>query len=261
MIRAFFTPSLRAVLFIFISLAILPDFVTARSYLWLKEGEIKKMKKVTVVAVDDHPLILQAIRSLVEQRDDVVLVGEGARGDDVLALMSQHNPDVLVLDLSMPQTTAEDSPNFRAMPKIATIRKQWPRTGVIILTMSNVPVFVYRMIEFGVASYILKSDDMSLELASAIKKVGAGGVYFSESIQRLLARQSDGSLVDLSAQQIELLTHYFRYPNDSSEDHAKVFGIKAATVRSHMSKSYAALGAANTSAAIIRCLELGIILR
>jgi DNA-binding NarL/FixJ family response regulator len=130
----------------------------------------------------------------------------------------------------------------------------------IILTMSNVPSFVYRMIELGVASYLLKGDDMSIELASAIKKVGEGSVYYSESIQRLLAHQGSSHAVDLSAQQIELLTHYFRYPNDSSEEHAQAFGIKAATVRSHLSKSYAALGVTNTTAAIIRCLELGIIL-
>ncbi|MBK8989511.1 MAG: response regulator transcription factor [Chloroflexi bacterium] len=101
---------------------------------------------------------------------------------------------------------------------------------------------------------------MSIALTSAIEKVGAGGVYFSESIQRLLARPSTDPPIDLSAQQIELLTHYFRYPNDTSDDHAAVFGIKPATVRAHMSKSYAALGVGNTAAAMIRCLELGIIL-
>jgi DNA-binding NarL/FixJ family response regulator len=95
------------------------------------EEPIVKMKKVTVVAVDDHRLILQAIRSLIEQRDDMELVGEGTRGDDVLALMAQHNPDVLILDLSMPQTSNADSPNFRAMPTIEAIRPQWPRTGII----------------------------------------------------------------------------------------------------------------------------------
>lgn len=217
------------------------------------------MKKVSVVAVDDHRLILQAIRGLIEQRDDMELVGEGTRGNDVLTLMTVHNPDVLVLDLSMPQTNDADSPNFRAMPTIEAVRKQWPHTGIIILTMSNVPAFVYRMIELGVAGYILKGDDMSITLTLAIEKVGAGSVYFSESIQRLLAHPGDGPKIELSAQQIELLTHYFRYPNNTSDDHAAVFGVKPSTIRAHLSKSYAALGATNTAAAMIRCLELGII--
>ncbi|MBK8989513.1 MAG: response regulator [Chloroflexi bacterium] len=74
------------------------------------------MKKVSVVAVDDHRLILEAIRGLIEQRDDMELVGEGTRGNDILALMALHSPDVLVLDLSMPQTNDAESPNFRALP-------------------------------------------------------------------------------------------------------------------------------------------------
>lgn len=218
------------------------------------------MQKVKVVAVDDHPLILQAIRSLVEQRDDMELVGEGTRGDDILVLMAEHSPDVLVLDLSMPQSNEIGSPNFRVMPVIETIRKQWPRTGIVILTMSNVPTFVYRMVEVGVASYILKGDNMSVQLTTAIENVGSGSVYFSETIQQLLRQKGDRPKVDLSPMQIELLTHYYRYPNDSSNERGRVFGIKGATVRTYMSRVHEALGVSNATAAIIRCLELGIIL-
>jgi DNA-binding NarL/FixJ family response regulator len=218
------------------------------------------MQKVKVVAVDDHPLILQAIRSLVEQRDDMELVGEGTRGDDILVLMAEHNPDVLVLDLSMPQNNDIGSPNFRAMPVIETIRKQWPRTGIVVLTMSNVPIFVYRMIELGVASYILKGDNMSAQLTTAIENVGSGGVYFSETIQQLLMKKGDKPKVDLSPIQIELITHHYRYPNDSSNERGRVFGIKGSTVRTYMSRAHEALGVNNSTAAIIRCLEVGVIL-
>ena len=56
------------------------------------------MEQITVICVDDHLLIRQAVRSLLAERDDIVLVGEGGNGDAVLSLMAEHNPDILILD-------------------------------------------------------------------------------------------------------------------------------------------------------------------
>lgn len=218
------------------------------------------MAKVTVVCVDDHPLIRQAVRSLLAEREDIEVVGEGGTGDSVLALMAEHNPDILLLDLSMPQgENAEESAGFRAFPTIEAVRKQWPQTGIIILTQSNVPAFLNTFIELGVAGYILKSDDLSLRLVNAIDSVSQGGIYFSESISQMFRNGGDDTDVTLTPRQLEILTYIFRYPDSSGLTRAAAFNISDGTLRSHLTQAYKALGAANITSAIIRCLELGII--
>lgn len=218
------------------------------------------MAKVTVICVDDHPLIRQAVRSLLAERDDIVLVGEGGTGDAVLTLMAEHHPDILLLDLSMPQReNQDDSAGFRAFPTIEAVRRQWPNTGIIILTQSNVPAFLKTFVELGVAGYILKSDDLSLRLVNAIDSVSQGGIYFSESISQMFRNGGDNTDVALSQRQLEILTYIFRYPDSSGLTRAAAFGITDGTLRSHLTQAYKALGAANITSAIIRCLELGII--
>lgn len=218
------------------------------------------MKKVTVICVDDHPLIHQAVSSLLADREDIELVGEGGTGEAVLHLMSEHSPDVLLLDLSMPQSEdPEDTTGFRAFPTIEMVRQQWPKTGIIILTQSSVPAFFHTFIELGVAGYILKSDDLSLGLVNAIESVSRGGIYFSESISQLIRNGNERPDASLSTRHLEILTYIFRYPDSSGATRAAVFGVTESTMRSHQTQAYRALGVTNITSALIRCLELGII--
>ena len=214
---------------------------------------------VTVVVVDDHPLIREAIRSLLSGREDIGVVGEGGVGDDVLPLMAEYEPDILLLDLSMLQSkNAQNGTNFYASPVIKDIRQRWPETGIIILTQQNVPALIHQSIKWGVAGYILKGDDLSLQLPTAIDMVRKGAVYFSESVSQLLYRENKEERgVTLTPKQMEALTLMYRHPDDSNQQHARTLGIKDGTYRSHLSSAYKALGVTNDTAAIIRCLELG----
>lgn len=218
------------------------------------------MKKVTVVCVDDHPLIRLAVRSLLDEKEDVELVAEGGTGDAVLNLVEEFSPDILLLDLSMPQNDhPADTAGFRAIPTIEAVRQRWPNTGIIVLTQSKVPAFFYTFVELGVAGYVLKSDDLSLGLVNAIENVSKGGIYLSESMSRLFCSGRNGGKVALTMRQIEILTYIFRYPDSSRETRAKAFGISPGTFRTHQTQAYKALGTTNITSAIIRCLELGII--
>jgi DNA-binding NarL/FixJ family response regulator len=180
-------------------------------------------------------------------------------GDDVLPLMARYGPDILLLDLSMPQSkNAQNGTNFYASPVIKEIRQRWPETGIIILTQQNVPALIHQSVKWGVAGYILKGDDLSLQLPTAIDMVRKGAVYFSESVSQLLYRGNDEEHdTHLTPRQMEILTMVYRYPDDSSQQHARTLGIKDGTYRSHLSSAYKALGVTNDTAAIIRCLELG----
>jgi DNA-binding NarL/FixJ family response regulator len=197
------------------------------------------MKTITIVAIDDHPLIRQAIRSLVEERADMSLVGEGSAGEDVLALAEEHKPDVLLLDLSMPQHAEQEGQRFQALPTISKLVKRCPETAVIILTQQYVPVLIGGAISRGVKGYLLKSDDLSLNLPGAIETVSKGGVYFSETISQKLFGNGK--------------------PDAAYIEHAGNLNITESGFKSHLGKAFKALGVTNVTAAMIRCMELGIL--
>lgn len=220
------------------------------------------MNVITIVAVDDHPLIRQAIRSLVDEREDMSLVGEGSTGEDVLALVEQHKPDVLLLDLSMPQSTRQEGQRFQALPIISGLVKQSPETAIIILTQHYVPVLIKGALNRGVKGYLLKSDDLSLNLPSAIESVKKGGVYFSETIaQKLFGDDNDKNEIvkNLTQRQIEVLNAIYSDADAPYAEHARNLNITESTFKSHLTKAFIALGVTNATAAMIRCRELGIV--
>lgn len=218
------------------------------------------MKTITIVAVDDYPLIRQAVRSLVHEREDMKLVGEGSTGVDVLALVEQHKPDVLLLDLSMPQGSEQEGQRFQALPTISRLVKRCPETSIIILTGYYVPALIKGAISRGVKGYLLKSDDLSLNLPSAIETVSKGGVYFSETVsQNLFGSGKDKrEMVSLTERQIEVLNAIYSAPDALYVEHARNLNITESAFKSHLTKAFKALGVTNVTAAMIRCMELGI---
>lgn len=217
---------------------------------------------ITVVVVDDHHLIRQGVRNLLGPRDDIVIVGEGATGDDVFNLVEAHDPTVLLLDLSMPQSAGNGSAGeqFKALPTIAKLTKTHPDIAIIVLTQHFVPVIIRGAIDLGVKGYLLKSDDLSLNLPSAVDTVSRGGVYFSETIgEELFGKAKSDRVVDLTARQIEILTTIARAPDDLYASHADSLGITESTLKNHLTRAFKALGVKNLTAAIIRCMQLGII--
>ncbi len=222
------------------------------------------MKTITIVAVDDHPLIRKGIKSLVEEREYMELVAEGGVGDDVMPLVEQYQPNVLLLDLSMHQHQKEDDDGtrFQALPTISKLTKQHPQTDIIILTQHYVPVLIRGAINRGVKGYILKSDDLSLNLAGAIETVAIGSVYFSETISKQLFRNGEvgkAAKTNLTERQTQILNAIYNSPDVPYSILAKNLQITESTFKAHLTKAFKALGVTNVTAAMIRCMELEII--
>jgi signal transduction histidine kinase len=136
------------------------------------------MEKIRVVAVDDHPLIRHALAKQLEEQEDMTLLAEGCSGDDVLTLVEQYRPDVLLLDLDMPKSKkGEKKQRFQAFPVIGKIRDQYPATAIILLTQHLNPILVQGAIERGVSGYLLKDDDLSLNVPEAIRAIHKGGLH------------------------------------------------------------------------------------
>lgn len=218
------------------------------------------MRTITIVTVDDHPLIRQAVRSLVEEQENMLLVGEGSTGEDVLALVEQYAPNVLLLDLSMPRSASQNGERFQALPTISQLSEQYPETAVIVLTQHVVPALIGGAISRGVKGYLLKSDDLSLNLPGAIEAVNRRGVFFSETIaQKLFSDERGRETVDLTERQIEVLNTIYNRPDASYSEHARNLNITESAFKAHLGKAFRILGVTNVTAAMIRCMELGLV--
>jgi len=130
-------------------------------------------KKYRVVLADDHVLVRRGLRRILEENQDLEINGEVGDGLELLSLLNKVNPDMVILDVSMP--------NLRGIEAIPEIHRVQPDVKVLILTMHNEEEYLYQAISAGADGYLLK-EDAEKELFSAIESVQNGRVYVSPSL-------------------------------------------------------------------------------
>jgi DNA-binding NarL/FixJ family response regulator len=221
------------------------------------------VKTITVITLDDHHLVRQGIRSLLDVETDIKLVGEGSAGEHLEPLMIKHRPDVVLLDLGMPQQ--EDSPaedSFRAMPAIAHISNSYPDTKIIIVSQYVSKAIFESAMELGVGGYLLKDDALSMSLVDAVRAVHRDGFYFSKAIGRRIAngwkKATQGAI--LTPRQLEIIQALADNPGLSYAQHAEKLGISEHTFNNHLRKIYEKLEATTVLEALVRAVRLGIVL-
>ena len=128
------------------------------------------MKKIAIILADDHHIVRQGVKALLENEDDFEVVGEASDGMTVLTITGRLKPDILVLDLMMPGLNGLEV--TRRMPKVS------PATGIIILSMYMNEPYVIEALRNGAYGYILKESNIT-DLIRAIREVAAGRHYLS----------------------------------------------------------------------------------
>lgn len=218
------------------------------------------MKPISVVLVDDHPLIHEAVKSLLAERADIMLVGQGLAGDQLFPLLEEHNPDVLVLDLTMPHQLDDSRVRFPYMQALAQLSAEYPNTATIILSQLLQSGIVQSAAEFGVRGYLLKSDNLSLNLPEAILAASRGGVFFSEAVSRdLFGPTRKPAAKPLSERTREVILAIAKKPDDSYAMTASRLGISENTLKGHLRHAFSELGVTNITSCIIRCMQLNLI--
>lgn len=140
----------------------------------------KSGKPIRVILADDHTLVRAGIRSLLEKLPDVEVVGEADDGRDALALVKQHRPDVVLLDITMP--------GLNGLEAAARMVKEFPEVRVIMLSMHNNEEYYWRALKAGAAGYLLKKA-ATTELETALQRVVAGEIYLSQEISKRLVKK------------------------------------------------------------------------
>ncbi|MCA9941952.1 MAG: response regulator transcription factor [Ardenticatenaceae bacterium] len=213
---------------------------------------------ITVVSIDDHPLIHAAIRSLFEDQENIRLVAEGLAGEHVLPLVEKHQPDVLILDLDMPQI--ENMPSggkFPVLQTVAQLSQDFPETAVIFLTQHATHSMSQQAIRLGVRGYLLKSDDLSMNLPGAIEAVHRGGVYFSKEISQMLFQPIQPLATEpiLTERQKEIILAIAQSPDATYRQLAAELSISESTFKGHLNNAFKALDVTNITACIITCMQ------
>jgi DNA-binding NarL/FixJ family response regulator len=220
------------------------------------------MQRIRVISIDDHPLIHEAIKSLLADYEHIELVGGGYVGDHLFPLMEEYRPDVVILDLMMPQHENDraEGNHFVSLQALAELRQRFPDTAVIILSQFLHKGIAQGAIEHGVKGYLLKSDNLSLNLPAAIEQVNKGGVYFSTAFSQEMFKTPDRSNVELlTERQREVILAIAKSPESTYAEIAEQLHIEPRTIKGHLGNIYPILGVTNITACIIRCMQLGII--
>jgi DNA-binding NarL/FixJ family response regulator len=157
-------------------------------------------KGISVLLVDDHPIVRQGYRRVLESQDDLHVVAEADSATEAYAAFKAHDPDVIVMDISMPGASGLEA--------IRNIRSRNPRARILVFTMHNEAVLVKSAFNAGASGYVTKSSEPSA-VVNAIRSVARGERAMSDDVAHVLAEESlspTGSALDqLGEREIEIL--------------------------------------------------------
>jgi DNA-binding NarL/FixJ family response regulator len=135
------------------------------------------MEKIRVLLVDDHTVVRQGLRALLEAEPDITVVGEAETGRQAVQLVKKHLPEVVVMDIAMPM--------LNGLEATRQIIKEVPRAKVLMLSSYSDDEYVEQLTEAGAAGYLLKQT-AATDLIKAIREANKGNAFFSPAISRRL---------------------------------------------------------------------------
>lgn len=138
------------------------------------------MEKIKIVLADDHILVRKGIKSMLESESDLQVIGEAGNGIEALAVADKLHPDILVLDIRMPEMSG-----LEAAAKLSEVS---PLTKALILSMHDSEEYVLQALDAGAYGYLLKDTDKA-EFVKALKQIQAGNKYFSGAVSNALANR------------------------------------------------------------------------
>ncbi len=214
------------------------------------------MGPIRLLIADDHLVYRQGIRVLLEDVDEVAVIGEAANGDQAIQQAEQLQPDVILMDLQMPGTNG-----IEATRRIVGAS---PHIGVLVLTMYDDDESVFRAMRAGARGYLLKDADQT-DLLRAVQAANRGEAIFSPSVARRLmgyfaALQSVGrgaqAFPDLTVREQEVLRLIAEGYNNTAI--AARLGLSLKTVQNHISNIFSKLQVVDRAQAIVRAREAGL---
>jgi DNA-binding NarL/FixJ family response regulator len=206
-------------------------------------------KAISILLADDHPLARQGVRSILDKAPDIQIVGEAGDGNEIKQLVANLLPDVLLLDLVMPNLSPATLEKW--------VRENYPDTATLVLTAHDRDVYLSSMMEAGAAGYLDKKLRAG-QLISAIRRAAQGEILFDkEQIERAYRWMGDvrkkwDSLSKREREVLQLLTEGM-----DNGAIANSLEITINTAEKHLANIYKKLGVTSRTEAILWWLEKG----
>lgn len=184
----------------------------------------KKVERMKILLVDDHTILLDGVKSLLSQEDDLAVVGQAASAEEALEFLKKNEVDLIITDYSMP--------GMDGLSLLNTVKRVAPHTKIILLSMHDEVHLVKEILKAGVNGYVLKNDTHK-ELLNAIHDVRRGKVYLSSDVNKMLITNlnnpDEGKLLtDREREILKLIAKEY-----TNKDIAEELFISERTVETH----------------------------
>ena len=207
------------------------------------------MTEITVLIADDHPVVRDGLRGMFTSEPGFTVVGEAANGDEAVVLASSLQPDVILMDLRMPEVDG--------VTAITRLTRAGSPARVLVLTTYDTDSDVLPAIEAGATGYLLK-DARAEELFRAVRAAARGEAVLSPSVAtRLLGSVRRPAREPLSAREQEVLELIAR--GATNREAARALFVSEATVKTHLLHVYAKLGVNDRAAAVAEAFDRGLL--
>ena len=204
------------------------------------------MTNVRVIIADDHPIVREGLQAVIDDQPDMVVVGQAATGAEAVVLAIAERPDVVLIDLRMPEVNGVDA--------IAAIRAQWPDARVLVLTTYDGDEDIYCALQAGAQGYLLK-DTPRADLLDAIRAVARGQQRVpTEVAARLVKRIGAPALTEREVDVLRLMAQ-----GRSNKVIGVELHISEGTVKFHVNNILGKLGAVDRTQAVTIALQRGIL--
>lgn len=211
--------------------------------------------RVRVVIADDHPVVRTGLRMMLSMRETFELVGEAVDGASAIRLVSDLQPDVVLMDLRMP--------GVDGIAALEHIRREWPRVAVIILTTYNEDELMIRGLRAGARGYLLKDADVEV-LLQAIERVARGETLIQPEVMERVLLHAERAIKTLAPKQPELTPRELDVlagvaRGERTKETARRLGVSERTAWAYLTSIYNKLGVDSRASAVAVAMERGML--
>lgn len=214
-------------------------------------------KKIKVVIADDHALFRKGMASIIENFENVEVVGEAGNGIELMERIKECDPDIVLLDLKMPEMDGMEANRH--------IQKTYPRVKVVVLSMYDDDKFIIHLIEMGANGYLLKNAEPQ-EVEDALHAVMETGFYFNNHVSRvmlkgLISKQKSkpnfDDKVEFTARELEVLQLICK--EHTNVEIANKLYLSTRTIDGYRNKLLLKTGAKNTAGIVMYAVKHGLV--
>lgn len=212
------------------------------------------MSKARVLIADDHSMVREGLKQLIELESDIEVIGQAGDGDEAINMVHDLKPDVLLLDINMPK--------INGLEVLEILKEENDEVKILILTIHNEIEYLYRAVEIGVNGYVLKDSESDV-LIKAIRSINNGESYIQPNMASLLFKKINGELDNqikhnkLTKREIEVLKLITQ--GLLNKEIADLLCISEKTVKNHVSNIFKKIEVSDRTQAAVYAIKNNIV--